>query len=159
MAHISSIIYSIWYARNQRVFKNQMLPSIDVSNKAMTLLHEYQLTNAIQPSLHRPNQPETSNHNISWNPPSRGVLKINVDAHILHDGRCFSGMILRRWDGSTIGIATRAHPSVTDAIEGEALGLNDAIDMVESHNCTEVIFELDNQVITRAVQRRRVYHI
>jgi hypothetical protein len=71
----------------------------------------------------------------------------------------FSGMILRRWDGSTVGIATRAHPSVIDAIEGEALGLNDAIDMVESHNCTEVIFELDNQVITRAVQRRRVYHI
>ncbi|KAK2383909.1 hypothetical protein QL285_071317 [Trifolium repens] len=120
----------------------------------MILLREYQLTNAIQPSLRRPNVPENNNHNIIWNPPSRRFMKINVDAHVLRDGRCFSGMILRRWDGSTVGIATRAHQFVTDALEGEALGLSDAIDMVESYNSTDVIFELDNQVIVRAVQRR-----
>jgi hypothetical protein len=59
-----------------------------------------------------------------------------------------------RWDRSTVGIATRAHQFVTDALEGEALGLSDAIDMVESYNGTDVIFELDNQVIVHAVQRR-----
>jgi hypothetical protein len=121
----------------------------------MSLLHEYQKTCAITPTQHqnRSSASETSNHNISWNPPTRGTLKINVDAHI-SDGRCFSGMILRRWDGSAVGVATRMHHHVWDALEGEAFGLNDAIDMVERYSASNVIFELDNQVIVRAVQRK-----
>jgi hypothetical protein len=43
---------------------------------------------------------------------------------------------------------------MNDAIFGEALGLADAIDMVERYGITEVIFEMDNQTIVNAEKRR-----
>jgi ribonuclease HI len=157
MEMVSTIIYSIWFARNQRVFRNVTLLQVEISNKALLLLHEYQKTCAIKPSPHHSHPPasDTNSHNISWNPPTRGTLKINVDAHI-SDGRCFSGMILRRCDGSAVEAATRMHHHVRDALECEALGLNDALDMVERYSACNVVFELDNQVLVRAVQRKNL---
>ncbi|KAK2407986.1 hypothetical protein QL285_043537 [Trifolium repens] len=157
MEKVITIIYSIWFARNQYIFRNITSDPVEISNKAMLLLDEYHRTCAIKPTQqhYRPPASETSNHNISWNPPTRGTLKINVDAHI-SDGRCFSGMILRRWDGSAVRVATRMHQHVGDALEGEAFGLNDALDMVDRYSASNVIFELDNQVIVRAVQRKQL---
>jgi hypothetical protein len=43
---------------------------------------------------------------------------------------------------------------MNDAIFGEALGLADAVDMVERYGITEVIFEMDNQTIVNAEKRR-----
>ncbi|MCI82034.1 hypothetical protein A2U01_0103308, partial [Trifolium medium] len=42
-------------------------------------------------------------NNTSWSLSPRGTLKMNVDAHLSGDGRWFSGLILRRCDGSTVG--------------------------------------------------------
>jgi hypothetical protein len=48
------------------------------------------------------------------------------------------------------------HQHVRDALEGEALGLNDALDMVDRYSASNVVFELDNQVLVRVVQRKSV---
>jgi hypothetical protein len=45
-------------------------------------------------------------------------------------------MILRREDGSTVGAATRSHAVSDDAIMGEAMGLNAALDMAERYKAT-----------------------
>jgi hypothetical protein len=153
----NNYLQHIWFARNQYIFRNITSDPVEISNKAMLLLDEYHRTCAIKPTQqhYHPPASDTSNHNISWNPPTRGTLKINVDAHI-SDGRWFSGMILRRWDGSAVRVATRMHQHVGDALEGEAFGLNDALDMVDRYSASNVIFELDNQVIVRAVQRKQL---
>jgi ribonuclease HI len=97
---------------------------------------------------------DQSSHNTSWSPPAKGTLKMNVDAHLSSDGRWFSGLILRRSDGSIVGAATRSHRGTNDAIFGEALGLADAIDMIKNYGITDVIVEMDNQTIVNAVKRR-----
>ncbi|MCI25241.1 cytochrome P450, partial [Trifolium medium] len=95
-----------------------------------------------------------SGHNKSWRPPPRGSLKINVDAHLSSDDHWFSGLILRREDGSAVGAATRSHEGTDDAILGESLGLNDVLDWLERDNISEVVIEMDNQIVVNAVKRK-----
>jgi hypothetical protein len=79
-------------------------------------------------------------------------LKINVDAHLRRDGRWSSGLILKRSDGSIVGAATRSHVGSSEATFGEAMGLNDALDMVGRYNATAITFELDSMIIVRVVR-------
>ncbi|MCI24679.1 60S ribosomal protein L23, partial [Trifolium medium] len=81
-----------------------------------------------------------------------------VDAHLSSDGHWFSGLILRRWDRSAVGAATRSHRGSNDVTFGEAMGLNDAIDLVEKYRVTNVIFELDSQIVVNAVKRKLRVH-
>ncbi|PNX67488.1 hypothetical protein L195_g063540, partial [Trifolium pratense] len=74
-------------------------------------------------------------------------MKINVDAHLSSDGHWLTGLVLRRSDGSAIGVATRAYKGTTDVITGEAMGLMDAIDWIERMGERKVMFELDSQIM------------
>jgi hypothetical protein len=62
-----------------------------------------------------------------------------VDVHLSNDGHWFSGVILRRSDGSVVGAATRSHFGSSNAMLGEALGLGDALDMAAKYNATDII--------------------
>ncbi|XP_045831560.1 uncharacterized protein LOC123922948 [Trifolium pratense] len=69
-------------------------------------------------------------------------------------GVSLPGLVLRRPDGSAVGAATRVHNGVADAATGEAMGLNDAMDWVEKLGEHKVIFELDSQIIVKAVKEK-----
>jgi hypothetical protein len=60
-------------------------------------------------------------------------------------------LLLRRSDWSIVRAATRSHFELENANFGEALGLNDALDMVERLQEFSVIFKLDYQVVVKAV--------
>jgi ribonuclease HI len=92
-------------------------------------------------------------HDTSWSPPPRDSLKINVDAHRSGDGRWYFGLILRRSDESIVGAATHEHTGSNEAALGEALGLNDAITMVENLRVSRVIFEMDSMIVVNAVKK------
>ncbi|KAK2373667.1 hypothetical protein QL285_074691 [Trifolium repens] len=154
MEFITSTIYSIWYARNQMVFRESYLPPSDVSTRAIAHLHEYHQHGLASSSTSRSNVTVCSGHNTSWSPPHRGIQKINVDAHLSSDGHWFSGLLLRRSDGSTVEAATRSHFGSANAVLGESLGLGDALDMVEAYNATNVIFELDSLIVVNAVKNK-----
>jgi ribonuclease HI len=151
---VSAILYGIWYARNNQVFHEKRIPEWEISHKALAHLAEYQTHNIQSFPQHHPVTIDQNSHNTSWSPPSRGILKMNVDAHLSSDGRWFSGLILRRSDGSIVGAATRSHSGTNDAIFGEAMGLVDAIEMIKRHDITEVIIEMDNQTIVNAVKKK-----
>ncbi|WJX62182.1 hypothetical protein P8452_47205 [Trifolium repens] len=63
-------------------------------------------------------------------------------------------MILCRLDGSVIGAAIRLHNGDIDALSGEVMGLNDALDMVDRYKLSTVVIKLDNQIVVRAVKNR-----
>ncbi|KAK2355972.1 Ribonuclease H superfamily protein [Trifolium repens] len=159
LEQITATIYGIWYARNQKAFQNKNLPPTDVSQKAISQLHEYQKVNILTRTIHQSPSTGSSRHNTSWSPPLRCNRKINVDAHLSSDGHWYSGLLLRRSDGSVVGSATRLHQSSESANFGEATGLNDAIDMAEKFGETAITFELDcqsvvNVVLNKATVRR-----
>ncbi|PNY14017.1 cytochrome p450 [Trifolium pratense] len=151
MEKICAIIYEIWNARNIFVFQEKNIPLQEISNTAFKRLHEYQAHG----ENHIPNQstkPKGCSNNISWSPPLRGILEANVDAHQSSDGHWFSGMVLRRSDGSAIGAATRAHKGLFDVTTREALGLNATLDWIEKLEERQVILEMDSQIIITAIK-------
>jgi ribonuclease HI len=151
---IVAITYGIWYARNQLIFQEKFIPPFDVCTIAVTQLQEYQKLIAAKPSPHRNPSTGDQSNNTCWSPPPRGAWKINVDAHLSSDGHWFSGLLLRRSDGSAVGAATQSHLGSIQATFGEAMGLKDALDFVEKLQVYPVIFELDSQIIVNAVKKK-----
>ncbi|GAU47065.1 hypothetical protein TSUD_302670 [Trifolium subterraneum] len=154
MEMVTSVIYNMWFARNQKIFQEKTLPPHEISNRASLHLSEYQNFCIANPPIHRPKSTRSSGHNTSWSPPPRGSLKINVDAHFC-DGHWYSGMILRREDESTVGAITRVHKGSDDSNLGEDMGLNDALDWLEQEKLSEVVIEMDNQSVVEAVKKRK----
>ncbi|PNX54365.1 cytochrome p450 [Trifolium pratense] len=119
---------------------------------AFKQLQEYQL-HGFEQKIRDPHVKSSACRNdTSWSPPLRDILKINVDAHLSSDGHWSTGLVLRRSDGSAVGVATRSHKGIADIITGEAMGLNDAIEWMENIGERNVFFELDSQIIVRVVQ-------
>ncbi|GAU40964.1 hypothetical protein TSUD_187210 [Trifolium subterraneum] len=152
---IVAITYGIWHARNAAIFQDKFFSPNDVCSIAMAQLQEYQSFSCDLETPHRAIVTENHSNNISWSPPLRGKLKINVDAHLSSDGHWFAGLLLRRSDGSVVGAATRAHTRSEDVVLGEALGLNDALDWIDRMREDKVIFELDAQTIVTAVKEHK----
>jgi ribonuclease HI len=155
MEKIIAIIYYLWYARNQKVFQDKQIPQVEISNKSLAQLMEYQSHSTIPGKAQNRSKTDCSSNNNSWSPPLREALKINVDAHLSSDGHWISGLILRRSDGSIVGAATRSHVASKDVAFGEALGLSDALDMAEKFKLSNVIIEMDSQIVVKAVLERK----
>jgi ribonuclease HI len=154
MEKIIATIYGIWYVRNLMVFQDNILPPQEISNIALSQLLEFQrLCLDNKPFARTCNTGKCSNK-FTWSPPPLGALKINVDAHLSSDGRWFSGLILRRADGSAVGAATRCHEVSNDIVLGEALAINDVLDIVEKLGVTSVIIESDCQSLVNAISKR-----
>jgi ribonuclease HI len=93
-----------------------------------------------------------NSNDTSWSPPPRDTLKINVDAHLRRDDHWSSGLILRQSDESIVGAAARTRVGSSEASFGEAMGLNDAMDMAERYNATSITFELDSMIVIKALK-------
>ncbi|GAU47963.1 hypothetical protein TSUD_280220 [Trifolium subterraneum] len=153
---IAATPYGIWYAMNLLVFQEKNLPPNDVSHIAFAQLQEFQRHNVKTQNIVKRNlSTGSSSNNTCWSPPPRGILKINVGAHLSSDGHWFSGLVLRRWDGSAIAAATRLRTGSEAIVQGEAYGINDALDLVEKLGISKVIIESDSQIVVNSVKEKR----
>ncbi|PNX98065.1 ribonuclease H [Trifolium pratense] len=153
MEKIVAITYEIWNTRNLLVFQNKDLPPQEISANALKRLHEFKSFEEQRTPIQKPSHKSCRN-NTSWSPPLRGCLKANVDAHLSSDGRWLSGLVLRREDGSAVGSATRMHKGSGEAVLGEALALNDAMEWVAKFINHQVVLETDSQTIVKAIKGR-----
>ncbi|MCI66728.1 hypothetical protein A2U01_0087986, partial [Trifolium medium] len=83
--------------------------------------------------------------------PPNGALKLNVDAHPSDDGRWALGMVLRTEEGKCVGAAMKVVRGSHDILEGEALGLNAAIDLAKTFSVDQIIIEMDSSSIVDAM--------
>lgn len=77
-----------------------------------------------------------------WKPPSRANLKLNVDAHLLGDGRWGLGFILRWSDGRPVMVATRTVAGSKDSCMAKALGVYHALNWIEKAGWVNVHINL-----------------
>jgi hypothetical protein len=82
---ISTIMYNIWLARNDREFNGKCLPPDEMVRKAMKSLQNYQ-ANQHARVLERTIESGANRHNIDWSPPPNTFTELNVDADSLSDG-------------------------------------------------------------------------
>jgi ribonuclease HI len=150
----STIIYSIWLARNKSIFQNKNIPAKEVVDQAMRNLSEYHqhwIENRLSQATHATSG---TRNNKSWSPPSLNCHKLNVDAHLKDDGRWGFGLILRRVDGRCVGAATRVCAGSNDVAMAEATGLREAILFVQAHQLSNTTIELDAAIIVNAIARK-----
>jgi ribonuclease HI len=151
---IFSITYTIWFARNHKVFQNVDIPVLEALNRALKHLSEYQHHNiTTRPNLSCSTALADRNGNC-WSPPPRNFLKLNVDAHLHGDGHWGFGMLLRSADGRCVGSATRVLKGWEDATWAEAVGISEALKWIDNQKLQNVIIESDAEVIVKAMQKK-----
>ncbi|GAU34369.1 hypothetical protein TSUD_217090 [Trifolium subterraneum] len=154
MQMVTTIIYSIWLARNNKIFINIDTPVQIAINKALQTLHSYQNT-AASISICKPEHTlSTNRHNNSWSPPHRSYLKLNVDAHLNGDGHWGLGMVLCRGDGRCVGAVTKVMQGLNDATLAETQGLFEALNWIKTKGLSKIVIEMDAEVVVRAIQKR-----
>ncbi|MCH94630.1 ribonuclease H protein, partial [Trifolium medium] len=151
---ISSITYSIWFARNKQVFQNKNTPVNEAVDHALRTLHDYHHHTTVARLDSSNSRPSVGRNNKSWSPPPKTFLKLNVDAHLSDDGHWGLGMVLRRDDGRCVGAATKVYHGSNDAAMAEATGLREALLWVKSQKMEKVIIEMDAESIVKAVNSR-----
>lgn len=150
---ISTTLYSIWRARNEREFEGKFIPPIAVMQRAMKILHEFK-SNQHTRACSDPTDAEKTRNNTRWSLPPKGTLKLNVDAHSLSDGRWGLGILLRRDDGSTVGAVTRVRTGSDDALLAESMDLQEALTLIQKWNLPKTIIEMDAKTVVDAVNWR-----
>jgi hypothetical protein len=153
--NIIATIYHIWKARNDLVFRNKEIPVMVVNQQASAAAREYRLQSKPQNKPHQTTDTQARSHNKIWSPPARDTLKLNVDAHPRDDGRWGLGIVLCAEDGGCFGAATKEGRGSDCVLEGEALGLNAALDLVEEQGLHRITFEMDALTTVLAVQQQR----
>jgi ribonuclease HI len=150
---ITAITYGIWTARNKKIFQEKDIPAIETVERALSALHDYKHNITLDSINSSGIQPSQSCNNTSWSTPPRNSLKLNVDAHLMDDGRLGLGLVLRGEDGSIVVAATKAQQGSGNVEQSEVMGLVEAVKLIEDHHLQNVIIEMDSVVIVGAIQR------
>ncbi|XP_073015730.1 uncharacterized protein [Primulina eburnea] len=92
-----------------------------------------------------------------WRKPQYPFLKCNVDAAFFADTRSMGfGMVARDNEGKCIGCRTMVKEGLYEVKEGEAMGLREALSWIREMKFNQVIFEMDAQIIVKAVNSTKV---
>jgi ribonuclease HI len=148
MQNISTILYGIWLTRNEKLYNGKQLPPTKVVNRALKSLHELQ---AHQGTRVLAANPVNTRHNTGWSPPPKGSFKLNVDAHSLSEGHWGLGLVLRRDDGNQVGAVTRVRKGTDCVLFAEAMGLQEAMKLVNRWKLQNTIIKLDAKVIVDVI--------
>lgn len=70
------LIWSIWLARNEKVFRNTIKPSVRVVKEAFRMAWEYFY---LMPSFSSSSEPHSPSSSV-WSPPPCNIVKLNTDA-------------------------------------------------------------------------------
>jgi ribonuclease HI len=154
MQHIISITYSIWLARNKRVFQNINTPVLVAIDSATRALHDYQQHLKANPINSTSIQASKASSNIRRSPPPRQNLTLSVDAHHSDDGHWGFGFILRRMDGLCVGAATKLTLGSGTVELAETNGLREALDIIEKNNLHQVSILMDAACIVQAINNK-----
>ncbi|XP_062118986.1 uncharacterized protein LOC133832691 [Humulus lupulus] len=153
------IMWRIWFRRNKKVHYDKMIDSDIVVSWGRDFLANYQrVDKPLDNSLTLGSSSSTlmGSSRSAWVPPTRGIVKINVDAALdTPNGRCGLGMVARDSTGDVI-VSAVWHIMGTFTPEiAEALALKYAANQCRllgfqnvwfEFDCLNVVLKFNNQV-------------
>jgi len=148
-----TLMWSIWKARNLKLWQQVSDSSVTVLERAKHLLKSWRSANRRQNLTSQNNifvTPSASQHNgdvnFKWRKPTRGRYKCNVDASFSNTcNKVGLGMCIRDSDGNHVRLKTMWFTPVCSVDVGEALGLHHAIRWICELQLTNVDFEVDSK--------------
>ena len=101
-------------------------------------------------------KPDWNCRDISWKPLENTSLKLNVDAHLIGDGRWGLRFVLRRSDGRPIMVAMKVVNMLGDATTAKAMGVKVALDWICEENRENVIIKSDSKIVVEGINSHRL---
>lgn len=92
---IAEVLWSIWTARNQKVWEQKKVPAKLEMEWSMKHIGEWQLAQRKAAIICKHN-PQVGNLKIYWSAPREGTFKINVDASVFKEEGAFSIVLVLR---------------------------------------------------------------
>jgi hypothetical protein len=118
---LAALLYSIWHARNQKVFENIDVPGEMVIKRACNIIlslkkakspdHMLLITPDPLPKSNSASaNPRRGRDNVHWIRLDPGIIKVNSDANLTSTDFCGIGVIARESTGTAIAAGTWMRP-------------------------------------------------
>jgi len=138
----STLIWSIWKNRNNKVWNDKSEACQSIWDKAKALLASW---NNAQEVKQRMSRTQVTRHVEKWTKPSPGMYKCNVGTSFFELlDRVGIGICIRDEEGDFVLARTEWFSPITDVDTGEALGLLKALEWVRDLQLWNMDFEVDS---------------
>ncbi|XP_024640753.1 uncharacterized protein [Medicago truncatula] len=155
---MAALLYSVWHARNQLVFKNKDIHGEVVIQRAKNSILSYKnvqqadldhLNNIDSTrSMHRAQVPTK----VKWVRPEKDVIKVNSDVNLSYPDSWGIGVIARNDEGLVMASGTWMRLGFHCAGTAEAWGLYQAVHFAHECGFNKVQFESDNERLIKLLQ-------
>jgi len=165
---LAALLYSIWHARNQKVFENIDVPGDVIIKRSCNNIISFNKAKAsdplltITPDLHATvrNSPSKSTRDrdkARWIKPDLGIIKINSDVNLTSSDFWGIGVIARDESGTAIAAGTWKRPGFACPTTAEAWGIYQATLFAQELGLRNVHFESDNEQVIQMLLGQREY--
>ncbi|CAN1787158.1 Putative ribonuclease H protein At1g65750 [Linum perenne] len=145
------VLWSIWWERNQRVWKGESRTARLIVDAGINAKAEWEVARGI---ADRPQGSEEERRWMceSWHMPPVGKVKCNIDASFrAHERKWGCGMVIRDHEGGLVVCRTFWQEGCLTVREGEAIGLLKTLEWVVERGYVELLIEVDSSVVVAAV--------
>jgi ribonuclease HI len=147
------VVWVIWNNRNNKVWNDVAEPGRSLGIKAKLLWEEWLLAQQQQPGRYQHMQ---QHHDLTWQKPTQGWYKCNVDAAFHKQlNKTSTGWCLRDHMGRFIRAETTWMDGNCTIMEGESIALIKAVHAMEQQGISRVIFESDSKSVVDAISHLR----
>ena len=150
---IMTIAWALWFCRNKYVYAQESLNNQAMAKSFLRLVDDYNIYAARVYAPVRP-QNDPSISAASWAKPQTGVIKVNVDAHIVTGEYTSLGVVLRDANGVVQMMATKIMVGSREPSLAEAEAVRYGIQVARRAGYDKVWVESDAQTVVRSVQSK-----
>ena len=151
MREIMTIAWALWFCRNKFVYPQERLNIQAMAKSFLQLVDDY---NTYAMRVYAPVLPQNgpSLSAASWSKPQTGVIKVNVDAHIVAGEYTSLGVVVRDANGVVQMMATKTMAGSREPTLAEAEAVRYGIQVARRAGYDRVWMESDAQSVVRSVQ-------
>ena len=148
---ISTVLWSIWFARNKQIFESKNMPPAVGILWSKRQIDEWQVANKKSGVLQNSRENSIAD-NIKWKPPEVDQLKINVDAALTTGQNSYAvGMVIRNHHSQYKAGKIMRFAGMVSVLEAELKGILEAILWAQEIAGCSVTIESDSLISTNAI--------
>ncbi|PNY04376.1 RNase H domain-containing protein [Trifolium pratense] len=149
----ATLLWLMWQNRNNLVWNDNNSSAQQIGIQAAQFWHQWALVNRrLDEQQQHVHQQTTFSGEEQWQPPPIGYLKCNVDASFFNMvGATGWGWCLRDHNGQFKLAGTNFVKSPLNILEGEAMAIIEAMEMMMQKGFSYVTFESDSKTVADAL--------
>jgi hypothetical protein len=153
---VAVLMWFIWQNRNNYVWNDNKSTAQQVGMQAAQFWQQWAMINGLLDEQQQLVQQKTAdNRSQQWQQPPTGYLKCNVDASFYSTaGATGWGWCLRDHHGQFKLAGTNLLHSPLNILEGEAMAIIEAMEVMMEKGFSYVIFESDSKLVVDAISSR-----